>query len=108
MAQVQALVTVLTERNLNEDERLLAVICLKNAVDKCWRLRDRNKIVNEREKIMLRAFVGTWFGEQSRRVATQLSVLISRVARADWPNAWPEALGCVCSRIASSDPVEVC
>ena len=74
--------------------RLMAVICLKNAVQRTWRPRGRTdvRVISADERARLKAFVlsETAMREGNRQVAVQLAVLCSKVARNDWPNEWPE------------------
>ena len=74
--------------------RLMAVICLKNAVQRTWRPRGRADVrtVSVDERARLKAFMlsEAVMHEGNRQVAVQLAVLCSKVARNDWPSEWTE------------------
>ena len=93
---VTALLQVLSAQLRDENGskiRVLTIICLKNLVQRCWH-ENRNtkadgvRIVSAAEKQTLRAFLLDCFHDDDRKVAAQLSTLIAKVARSDWPRDW--------------------
>ena len=85
-----ALTTILSTPGVDKGCRLMAVICLKNTVNKKWVTRRRAAYtVPAPEKAALKTFLLQHFDEQEWLVAVQLAVLVAKVARHDWP-PWPE------------------
>jgi hypothetical protein len=75
--------------------RLLAVITLKNVVSRCWKTRGSTVLlVSSNEKYGLKEFIlrRSLSTENEKGVLTQLIVLMSNIARIDWPNEWVELL----------------
>ena len=80
--------------HVSADVRLLAVISLKNVVIRYWtRGRESNHIASYLEKQELRNFTLYQLSlEDCPKVIQQLSALVARISRADWPQAWPELI----------------
>ncbi|CAB3374307.1 Hypothetical predicted protein [Cloeon dipterum] len=72
--------------------RWMAVLCMKNGVDRFWR-RNAPNAISEGEKASVRqALVACCLRELAPQILTQLAVLSSKIARHDWPREWPELL----------------
>jgi len=70
--------------------RQLAVITLKNVVEKSWVQRGGAiAVVSDGDKEGLRQFVLSQWLESDRKVARQLRALTAKIARKDWPAKWP-------------------
>ncbi|PKU38021.1 importin-11 isoform x2 [Limosa lapponica baueri] len=105
---------IFTNHALDVNVRWLAVLYFKNGIDRYWRrvaphcelwnvLKEgKDSIVcgyefwsgalTEEEKTTLRAGLITNFNEPVNQIATQISVLIAKVARVDCPRQWPELI----------------
>ena len=74
--------------------RTLATIVLKNIIHRQWNAGRRGGVSNgglsAEEKHVLRQGLLNSICEPSKPVATQLRVIIAKVARADWPSSWPD------------------
>ncbi|KAJ1918570.1 hypothetical protein H4219_002507 [Mycoemilia scoparia] len=79
------------DKTLPQVIRLLAVIYLKNGIDKYWRKTSRNALSDD-DKGLIRTRALENFGEESKQISLQNSVLISRIARWDFPKGWPELI----------------
>jgi len=73
-----------------EGARWLAAVYFKNGIDRFWRQRRNAPCIGEEEKAALRARLLRLVHEHNQMVAIQLAVLIAKVARVDFPQAWPE------------------
>jgi hypothetical protein len=94
---ISSLIYILQSPGCQPNLRLLSVICLKNIVHRVWVNRggldgDKVYIVSKDEKALLRDFLLGAVAESDRKVSLHLSVLIAKVARQDWPSAWPNLL----------------
>ncbi|XP_014671976.1 PREDICTED: importin-11-like [Priapulus caudatus] len=82
------LLSVFSNHSIDVNVRWLAVMYIKNGVDRYWRKSAPNAI-HEDEKDQLRQHLLTSFNEPFPQVATQVSVLIAKIARLDCPRHWP-------------------
>jgi len=91
---MSGLCSVIADRSVHPDLRLLSVISLKNVVSRCWSSQrgEHLRAATDSEKQQLRAFVLRSIDETDKKVCRQLSALVSKLARADWPERWPELL----------------
>ncbi|NXO57949.1 IPO11 protein, partial [Aramus guarauna] len=85
------LLNIFTNHSLDVNVRWLAVLYFKNGIDPYWR-RVAPHALSEEEKTTLRAGLITNFNEPVNQIATQISVLIAKVARVDCPRQWPELI----------------
>ncbi|TPX56938.1 hypothetical protein PhCBS80983_g04187 [Powellomyces hirtus] len=83
---------VAADVSLDVKLRLLAAITLKNGIDKYWRKTVRVGAVQAAEKDKIRQKSLTMFAEENDKIATYNSVTISKIARLDFPNDWPNLL----------------
>uniref|UniRef100_UPI00398E986B importin-11 isoform X2 n=1 Tax=Pristiophorus japonicus TaxID=55135 RepID=UPI00398E986B len=86
-----ALLTIFTNHTLDVNVRWLAVLYFKNGIDRYWR-RIAPHALSEEEKSSLRAGLIANFNEPVNQIATQIGVLIAKVARLDCPRHWPELI----------------
>ncbi|ELK17707.1 Importin-11 [Pteropus alecto] len=85
------LLNIFTNHTLDINVRWLAVLYFKNGIDRYWR-RVAPHALSEEEKTTLRAGLITNFNEPINQIATQIAVLIAKVARLDCPRQWPELI----------------
>ncbi|XP_058025657.1 importin-11 isoform X5 [Ahaetulla prasina] len=85
------LLNIFTNHSLDINVRWLAVLYFKNGIDRYWR-RMAVHALSEEEKSTLRAGLIANFNEPVNQIATQISVLIAKVARLDCPRQWPELI----------------
>ncbi|KAI8899690.1 armadillo-type protein [Globomyces pollinis-pini] len=71
--------------------RSLAIIILKNNINKYWR-RTENYAIGAEEKAQLRTNQLSFFAEESRQLASLQAVVTSKIARYDFPQQWPNLL----------------
>lgn len=89
--------------NASLDPRLrsLAVISLKNGIDKYWR-RSAPNAIQEQEKAEIRKHQLEYFGETLKHISNQKAYITSKIARHDFPTAWPELLSTLLPMVESS------
>ena len=83
---------------------------MKNIVRRLWRRRGSAvRAITAEEKARLRAAIlqPVFFQQTDKTLAVQLAVLVSKVARHDWPRAWPELFPTLLAIAQSTDPVQV-
>ncbi|RFU77616.1 armadillo-type fold [Trichoderma arundinaceum] len=89
-----SLQSVFLDKSLPLEIRFLAIIQIKNGIDKNWRLyaHVKNGIgPEEKNLIRSRLFQGT-IEEEEKHLALHNALVIAKVVRIDYPEDWPEAL----------------
>ncbi|KAF2976863.1 hypothetical protein EK904_015022 [Melospiza melodia maxima] len=99
------LLNIFTNHSLDVNVRWLAVLYFKNGIDRYWR-RTTPHALSEEEKSTLRAGLITNFNEPVNQIATQISVLIAKVARVDCPRQWPELIPTLVEAVKVQDDLQ--
>ncbi|KAF9097464.1 hypothetical protein BGX29_008072 [Mortierella sp. GBA35] len=89
------------DKSLDTNLRWQAIIYLKNGIDKYWRKTAKNAISPE-EKAAIRSRLLTALDEEQKPLATQNAVLISKIARFDFPMEWPDLLSTLLDIVRTS------
>ncbi|KAI9806383.1 MAG: hypothetical protein M1826_004663 [Phylliscum demangeonii] len=83
---------IFNDRTLALDVRYLAIIQLKNGIDKYWRKTATSVICNE-EKDMIRShLLQSGIAEENRLLALQNALVTAKVVRFDYPKEWPDVI----------------
>ena len=88
-------------------ERLLAVLCLKNAVARRWQHRgvdEGSGGLADSEKAAVRAALLAALDEPEAQLAAQLLLVLAQVARLDGLAAWPELMPSLLHAAARTAP----
>ncbi|XP_067934754.1 importin-11-like [Watersipora subatra] len=94
------LMRIFTNKNNDVNVRWQAILYVKNGVERNWR-RHSPTAIKEDEKIGIRSMLLENFHEPANQLATQLAVVIGKIARLDCPKEWPELLGTLMNALAS-------
>ncbi|GAB4833991.1 hypothetical protein Ancab_032243 [Ancistrocladus abbreviatus] len=99
------LMEVITAKDLTAqvDVRLMATVYFKNSVNRYWRHRRDSMGISYEEKIHLRQKLLSHLREENSKIAIMLAVLISKIARIDYPKEWPELFTMLAQRLQSAD-----
>ncbi|KAF9204782.1 hypothetical protein BGZ49_004879 [Haplosporangium sp. Z 27] len=89
------------DKTVDTNIRWQAIIYLKNGIDKFWRKTAKNAIVPE-EKAAIRSRLLSALDEEQKPLAIQNAVLISKIARFDFPLEWPDLLSTLLDIVRSS------
>ncbi|XP_063215721.1 importin-11-like isoform X2 [Bacillus rossius redtenbacheri] len=98
------LLNIVSNHAIDVNVRWLAVLYFKNGIDRFWRKAAPNAI-SEAEKIPLRQGLASCFTEPVNQIATQIAVLISKIARVEWPRDWPELIPVILEAVKSNNPL---
>ena len=102
-----SLIAIVQQSNYVANERLLAVICIKNLVGRCWVDRGGNiRLLSPEEKSILRLFSCQHLDETDEKVALQLALVAGKIARHDWPNNWPNLFTLLYEGITKSQTLQ--
>ncbi|OUZ99130.1 Importin-beta [Macleaya cordata] len=99
------LMEVITAKDLvsQSDIRLMASVYFKNSINRYWRNRRDSSGISNEEKIHLRQKLLSHMREENYQIALQLAVLISKIARIDYPKEWPEIFSVLAQQLQSAD-----
>ncbi|KAL1914641.1 uncharacterized protein VTP21DRAFT_8052 [Calcarisporiella thermophila] len=82
---------IVYDKSLDLSIRWISAIYLKNGIDRYWRRTAKNAIQHE-EKAKIRGRLLTALDEEHKQLAIQNAVVVSKIARLDFPNDWPDIL----------------
>ncbi|KAG4936908.1 hypothetical protein JHK85_051827 [Glycine max] len=84
------LLEVITAKDLasQTDVRMMATVYFKNSVNRYWRHRRDSSGISNEEKMHLRQKLLMYSREENDQIALMLAVLISKIARIDYPKEW--------------------
>ena len=95
-----------------QDSRLLAVVVAKNAVGSSWRkcvgTREWSHVPEEEKQFVRSTAMGVLLQDPSDRVSMQAGLLITNIARFDFPRPWHNLLPnlAAAAAIESSVPIQ--
>ncbi|XP_043213718.1 importin-11-like isoform X1 [Amphibalanus amphitrite] len=98
------LLRLAADQSVPVNVRWMAVLYFKNGVDLYWRKTARN-CIPETERPEIRTRLLNCLNEPVNQVATQVAVLIARVARFDCPREWPELLPSLVTAARADEPL---
>ncbi|KAF2093794.1 ARM repeat-containing protein [Rhizodiscina lignyota] len=83
---------VFLDKSLPLEVRYLAIIQLKNGIDKYWRKTATNAVDKE-DRIQIRSrLLEAGVNEADTRLALQNALLTAKIVRFEYPNDWPDAI----------------
>ncbi|KAJ4363912.1 hypothetical protein N0V83_009364 [Neocucurbitaria cava] len=97
--------SVFLDKSLPIEVRYLAIIQLKNGIDKYWRKTATNA-VNKEDKATIRArLLESAINEADHRLALQNALVVAKIVRFEYPNDWPDLFQQLLQILrASTDP----
>lgn len=72
--------------------RYLAIIALKNGIDKYWRKTAVNALSKEEKEIIRSRLAEGFLSEEDRRLVPMAGLVVAKIARYEYPNDWPDAI----------------
>lgn len=96
------LCSIISNHSLDVNVRWMAVLCMKNGIDRYWRKNAPNAI-SEEEKQCIRQNLLATFTEPISQIAVQRAVIISKIARIDCPKEWPAVFPTLLQGVENSD-----
>ncbi|KAF2644399.1 ARM repeat-containing protein [Massarina eburnea CBS 473.64] len=96
---------VFLDRSLPYEVRYLAIIQLKNGIDKYWRKTATNAVSKEDKSQIRLRLLESAVNEADQRLALQNALVIAKVVRFEYPNDWPDLFQQILQVLrASADP----
>lgn len=87
-----SLQSLLLNNALPFEVRYLSIIQLKNGIDKYWRKTASNAIKKDEKDLIRSRCLESGINEPDRRLALQISIVIAKITRYEYPHDWPDVL----------------
>ncbi|KAF2013980.1 ARM repeat-containing protein [Aaosphaeria arxii CBS 175.79] len=82
--------SVFIEKSLPWEVRYLAIIQLKNGIDKYWRKTATNAVTKEDKAAIRARLLESGVNEADQRLALQNALVVAKIVRFEFPNDWPD------------------
>ena len=82
--------------------RHLAILQLKNGIDKYWRKTALNSINKEEKEFIRSRSIDSGISEPEHRLVLQISITIAKIVRYEFPHDWPDAITSVLEKLRST------
>ncbi|KAI9673582.1 MAG: hypothetical protein M1817_002218 [Caeruleum heppii] len=83
---------IFVDQSLAREVRYLAIIQLKNGIDKYWRKTASNAVSKDEKARIRTRLLESGINEADRPLALQNAVLIAKIVRFEFPLDWPDAI----------------
>ncbi|AEO70193.1 f3708934-bc0f-40f6-bc3e-24752b3caa16 [Thermothielavioides terrestris] len=83
--------TTFLDTSQDKQVRFLAIILLKNGIDKYWRHTAKHAIKPENKQLIRSRLLQGSLNEQDRTLALHNALVTAKIVRIDYPNEWPDA-----------------
>ncbi|KAK5663574.1 hypothetical protein OQA88_4005 [Cercophora sp. LCS_1] len=97
-----ALQTIFLDKSIRTETRLLAIILLKNGIDKYWRHTARHAIKPPQKELLRSRLLQGSVGEEERSLSLHNALVTAKIVRIDYPTEWPDALPTIIGATRSS------
>ncbi|KAF4552539.1 Importin-beta N-terminal domain-containing protein 2 [Elsinoe fawcettii] len=94
--------SVFIEHSLPVEVRYLAVIQLKNGIDKYWRKTAVNAVNKDDKAIIRSRLIASGIDEEDHRLALQNALVVAKIVRFEYPHDWPEAISATLDAIRAA------
>ncbi|KAH3940284.1 hypothetical protein HBH53_219710 [Parastagonospora nodorum] len=97
--------SVFLDKSLPIEVRYLAIIQLKNGIDKYWRKTAVNAVSKEDKAAIRSRLLESAVNEADQRLALQNALVVAKIVRFEFPNDWPDLFEQLLQILrASTDP----
>lgn len=93
---------VFIEQNYPLEIRMLSLLQLKNGVDKYWRKNAINAIDSKERDLVRSRVLSTGVDEPNQQLVALNAIIVAKIARHDFPLAWPSMISDVIQLIRTS------
>ena len=97
-----SLQSLFLNKSLPLEVRYLSVIQLKNGIDKYWRKTAVNAIKKDEKDLIRSRSLESGINEPDRRLARQMSIVIAKITRYEYPHDWPDVLDSILAHLQPS------
>ncbi|KAK0734323.1 armadillo-type protein [Lasiosphaeria miniovina] len=94
--------TIFLDKSLRNEIRFLAIILIKNGIEKYWRRSVKNSLKpQEKDLIRSRLFQGS-IDEEEKNLSLHNALVTAKLVRIDYPTEWPDAVPMIINITRSS------
>ncbi|ESO08101.1 hypothetical protein HELRODRAFT_190889 [Helobdella robusta] len=97
-----AVASIFLDTNIDANVRWVAAMYFKNGIDRYWR-KNAPSGISEEEKTYLKQHLLESFNEPILQIASQVAILIGKIARHDCPRFWPSLVPVLIQSLQSTD-----
>ncbi|KAL8818079.1 MAG: hypothetical protein Q9223_003209 [Gallowayella weberi] len=94
-----SLQTLFVDTSLPVEVRYLCIIQLKNGIDKYWRRTASNALTKDEKSLIRSRAIESGTNEPDPRLALQNALMIAKIIRHEFPDAWPDAISSIVSNL---------
>ena len=94
-----SLQSLLLNSSLPFEVRYLSIIQIKNGIDKYWRKTATNAIKKGEKDLIRSRLLESGINEPDRRLALQISIVIAKITRYEYPQDWPDVVESILERL---------
>lgn len=94
--------SVFIDKSLPLEVRYLAIIQLKNGIEKYWRKTAANAVDKEDRTLIRSRLLESGVNEADARLALQNALLAAKIIRFEYPNDWPDAIANIVNILRAS------
>ncbi|GAB1310234.1 Importin-beta domain-containing protein [Madurella fahalii] len=87
--------TVYLDSSQDKQVRFLAIILLKNGIDKYWRHTAKHAIKPEHKQLIRSRLLQGSLNEQDRVFSLHNALVTAKIVRIDYPNEWPDVFSTI-------------
>ena len=84
--------TAFLDKSLRHETRFLAIILLKNGIDKYWRQHAKHAIKPPEKQLIRSRLLQGSVGEEEKSLSLHNALVTAKIVRIDYPHDWPDAL----------------
>lgn len=99
------LLGIFSDHSIDVNVRWMAAVYFKNGIDRYWRKNATNAIKDD-EKVSIKASLIQSFNEPVLQIASQIAVIVSKIARLDWVKDWPDLIPRVLEVVQGEDQLQ--
>ncbi|KAI9849400.1 MAG: hypothetical protein M1838_000173, partial [Thelocarpon superellum] len=93
---------IFIDRSLPYDIRHLAIIQLKNGIDKYWRKTAASAVSQEEKQYIRSRLLDAGVDEADHQLGLQNALVISKIVRFEFPTDWPDVITSIVARLRSA------
>lgn len=97
--------SLLLQKSLPFEVRYLSIIQLKNGIDKYWRKTAANVIRKDEKDLIRSRCLESGINEPDKRLALQISIVIAKITRYEYPHDWPNVLDSILEQLQHSSDI---
>ncbi|KAK0731359.1 armadillo-type protein [Lasiosphaeris hirsuta] len=84
--------SIFLDKSIRHEIRFLAIILLKNGIDKYWRHTARHAIKPAEKHLIRSRLLQGSIDEEERTLSLHNALVVAKIVRVDYPSEWPDAL----------------